>query len=173
MFVPQLRTHVIGFAAAAIALLAVATAMPRAQAAPEATFTVVANTTSANGGQNFNGVAKGRLTITVPPGTPVHIKFMNAKSAALPHSFQVIPLKGTLQAPVLPSQAEPQPAFPGAETPSAGIPGTAPGQSVDVRFTASKAGQYLFICGYPGHALLGMYGTFDVTPGAKPAMVVK
>jgi uncharacterized cupredoxin-like copper-binding protein len=44
---------------------------------------------------------------------------------------------------------------------------------VDVRFTASKAGQYLFICGYPGHALLGMYGTFDVTPGAKPAMVVK
>jgi len=173
MFVPQLHRHIVGFTAAAFAVLAVATAIPRAHAAPEATFTIVANTTSANGGQNFNGVAKGRLTITVPPGTAVHVKFMNAKSAALPHSFQVIPLKGTPQAPVLPAQAEAQPAFPGAETPSPGIPGTQPGQSADVRFAATKAGQYLFICGYPGHALLGMYGTFDVAPGAKPAMVVK
>lgn len=173
MFVPHLRARIVGFTAAAVAVLAVGTALLRAHAAPEATFTIVANTTSANAGQNFNGVAKGRLAITVPPGTPVHVKFMNAKSAPLPHSFQVIPLKGTPQAPVLPAQAEAQPAFPGAATPNAGIPGTQPGQSADVRFTATKAGQYLFICGYPGHALLGMYGTFDVTPGAKPDMVVK
>jgi sulfocyanin len=173
MFVLQLRAHIVGFTTAAVAALAVATAIPCAHAAPEATFTVIANTTPANGGQNFNGVAKGRLTITVPPGAAVLVKFMNAKSAPLPHSFQVIPLKGTPEAPVLPAQAEAQPAFPGAATPNAGIPGTPPGQSADVRFTATKAGQYLFICGYPGHALLGMYGTFDVTPGAKPAMVVK
>ena len=158
---------------AALGAAVAAAALPHVHAAAEATFTVVANQTTANAGQNFNGVDRGRLTITVPPGTPVHIKFTNDKKSALPHSVQVIPLKGTAKAPVLPAQADPKPAFPGAETPNAGVPGTPPGKTVDVRFTASKAGHYLFICGYPGHALLGMYGTFDVTPGAKPAMAVK
>jgi plastocyanin len=156
------------------AALAAAVAAPRAGgAAAEASFTIVANQTSANGGENYNGVARGRLTITVAPGTPVHIKFTNSASAALPHSLQVVPLKGPAAAPALPAQAESQPAFAGAETPNPGIPGTPPGKTVDVRFTASKAGQYLFICGYPGHALIGMYGIFDVTPGAKPSMIVK
>jgi FtsP/CotA-like multicopper oxidase with cupredoxin domain len=163
------RVLCLGVAAAAAAAIA---AVPRAHAAAEASFTVVANQGAANGGQNFNGVAKGRLIITVAPGTPVHLKFVNDKTAALPHSLQVIPLNGSAQSPVLPAQAAPRAAFPGAETPNAGIPGTAPGKTVDVRFTASKAGHYLFICGYPGHALLGMYGTFNVTPGAKPSMTV-
>jgi sulfocyanin len=171
-----LHRHVPVVTAAALiaaAIAAAAVAAPRAHAAAEAAFTVVANQTSANAGQNFNGADRGRLTITVPPGTPVHVKFMNAKTAALPHSFQVIPLKGTAKAPTLPAQAESQPAFGGAESPNPGLQGTPPGTTADVRFTASKAGQYLFICGYPGHALLGMYGTLDVTPGAKPAMAVK
>ena len=166
------RTLVKVLCVTVLAAAVAAAGMPHAHAAAGASFTVVANQTAANAGQNFNGVAKGRLTITVAPGTPVHVKFVNDKSSALAHSFQVIPLKGSAASPVLPAQAEAQPAFKGAETPSAGIPGTAPGRTVDVRFTASKAGHYLFICGYPGHALLGMYGTFDVTPGAKPGMTV-
>ena len=158
-----------------LAVLAAAVAgavVPRVHAAAEASFTIVANQTAANAGQNFNGADRGRLTITVAPGTPVHIKFTNAKIAALPHSLQVIALKGTAKAPVLPALAAPQPAFKGAETPNAGTQGTPPGKTVEVRFTASAAGHYLFICGYPGHALLGMYGTFDVVPGAKPALTV-
>jgi sulfocyanin len=174
MSVSQQRAQVFRFAAlAAAAAAAGVMAVPHGHAAAEATFTVVANQTNGNAGQNFNGVDHGRLTITVPPGTPVHVKFMNAKTAPLPHSFQVIPLQGSAKAPILPAQAEPQPAFKGAESPNAGAVGTPPGKADDIRFTASKAGHYLFICGYPGHALLGMYGTFDVTPGAKPAMVVK
>ncbi|HLW47290.1 MAG TPA: sulfocyanin-like copper-binding protein [bacterium] len=173
MFASQVRPKVLGVVALSAAAMATAVAaVPRVHAAAEATFTVVANQTAGNAGENFNGVDHGRLSITVPPGTPVHVKFMNAKSAVLPHSFQVIPLKGTAKSPVLPAQAQPQPAFPGAATPGAAA-GITPGKTADVRFTASTAGHYLFICGFPGHALLGMYGTLDVTPGAKPVMVVK
>src|SRR5579864_1902591 len=170
MIVPRTRVRVLclGVLAAAVAVAAA----PRVHAAAETSFTIVANQTAANGGQNFNGADHGRLTITVPPGTPVHIKFTNDPKAALPHSLQVIPLKGTAKAPVLPALAAPQPAFAGAVTPNAGAQGTSPGKTADVRFTASGAGHYLFICGYPGHALLGMYGTFNVTPGAKPGMTV-
>jgi sulfocyanin len=168
----QVRHRLFGFIALAAAVASAALAVPRVHAAAEATFTVEANKTTANAGENFNGQDHGRLTITVPPGTTVHVKFMNSKDAVLPHSFQVIPLKGTAKSPVLPAQAEAQPAFGGAETPAPSA-GTLAGKSADVRFTASNAGHYLFICGFPGHALLGMYGTFDVTPGAKPAMAVK
>lgn len=157
---------------AALTTAAAVAAAPEARGAVEAAFTVVGNQTGANAGQNFNGVARGRLTITVAPGTPVHIIFKNDRKAMAPHSFQVVPLKGTATSPALPAQAEPQPVFEGAETPKPGT-GTAAGKTADVRFTASKAGRYLFICGFPGHALLGMYGTFDVTPGAKPSMTVK
>jgi len=155
------------------AAVAAALAAPRTGgAAPEATFTIVANQTASNGGENYNGVDHGKLTMTVAPGTPVHVKFMTAKSAALSHSFQVIDLKGSAAAPVLPAEAEATPVFSGAETPNA-TAGTPPGKSVDVRFTASKPGHYLFICGFPGHALLGMYGRLDVTAGAKPSLAVK
>jgi sulfocyanin len=171
MIAQRPRVRVLALALMLTAAVAAA-AVPRVHAAAEASFTIVANQTSANAGQNFNGADKGRLTITVAPGTPVHIKFTNDPKAALPHSLQVIPLKGSAKSPVLPALAEPQPAFSGAVTPNAGTQGTAPGKSVDVRFTASKAGHYLLICGYPGHALLGMYGTFEVAPGAKPSLTV-
>lgn len=171
MIDPRAHVRVLALALSLSAAV-VAAAMPQVHAAAEATFTIVANQTPANAGQNFNGADHGRLTITVAPGTPVHVKFTNAPKAALPHSFQVIALKGSAKSPVLPAQAEPQPAFSGAVTPNAGAQGTPPGKSADVRFTASKAGHYLFICGYPGHALLGMYGTFEVTPGAKPSLTV-
>lgn len=170
MFVQRTFVRVLCFAVLAAAV-AVAGVM-QAHAAAEASFTIVANQTSTNAGQNFNGVDHGRLTMTVAPGTPVRITFTNAKTAVLPHSLQVIPLKGTAKAPVLPAVAAAQPAFKGAETPNAGAQGTPPGKTVDVRFTAAKAGHYLFICGYPGHALLGMYGTFEVVPGAKPTLTI-
>lgn len=170
MFAPRTLVRVL-----CLALLAAAVAVaevPRVHAAAEASFTIVAHQTPANGGQNFNGVDHGRLTMTVAPGTPVHVAFSTSKIATLPHSFEVIPRKGTAKAPVLPAMATPQPAFKGAESPNAGAQGTPPGKSAEIRFTASAAGHYLFICGYPGHALLGMYGALEVVPGAKPSLTV-
>lgn len=166
-----LRTLVRVLCFAVLAATVAVAAVPRVHAAAEASFTIVANQTAANAGQNYNGAAKGRIGITVAPGTAVHVRFTNDPKAALAHSFQVVPLKGSAKSPVLPATAEPRPAFTGAQSPTP-IAGTAPGKTVDVRFTASAAGHYLFICGFPGHALLGMYGTFDVTPGAKPSLTV-
>jgi sulfocyanin len=135
-------------------------------AALKAAFTLVAGQTPANGGLNFNGADKGHLVVTVPVGAQVEITLVN--KGDLPHSIQIIPYTKTL-----PGSAEPRPAFPGAETPNPQT-GITKGQTAVARFTATKPGKYLLICGFPGHALLGMYGIFDVVPqaSAKPQLVV-
>lgn len=154
-------------AAAAVAMLSVLGNAPLrpAGAAVQAPFTLVAGQTPANGEMNYNGTDHGKLTITVPQGADVVITLTN--KGTLPHSFQVIPYTKTL-----PSAALPTPAFPGAQAKNPQI-GINKGQTEKITFTAAKAGRYLFICGFPGHALLGMYGIFDVaaSPSAKPSMV--
>ena len=136
-------------------------------AGSSASFSLVAAQTAANAEMNYNGAAKGGLMITVPVGASVQLTLSN--NGSLPHSMEIIPYTTTL-----PSAAIPTPAFPGAVTknPQAGI---TKGQIATVQFIASKAGKYLLICGFPGHALLGMYGSFEVSPSAatKPTMVVK
>jgi sulfocyanin len=135
-------------------------------AATKAAFTLVAGQTPANGGLNFNGADKGHLVVTVPVGAQVEITLVN--KGDLPHSIQIIPYTKTL-----PGSAEPRPAFPGAETPNPQT-GITKGQTAVARFTATKPGKYLLICGFPGHALLGMYGIFDVVPqaSAKPSLTI-
>jgi len=132
-----------------------------------ATFSIVAAQTAANGEMNFNGADKGRMVVTVPLGASVQITLTNKGS--LPHSLEIIPYSDRL-----PAAAVPTPAFPGAVTkdPQAGI---MKGQTATVQFTAGKAGKYLLICGFPGHALLGMYGVFEVASSAdvKPSLVIK
>jgi hypothetical protein len=56
-------------------------------------------------------------------------------------------------------------------TPVAGI---TKGKVAVAQFTAAKPGKYLMICGFPGHAISGMYGTFVVSPlaFARPSMTV-
>jgi sulfocyanin len=130
-------------------------------AAKQAAFTVVAGQGGANGGLNFNGTSKGKLIITVPLGAAVQITLTN--KGDLPHSLQIIPYTATP-----PSTAAAKPAFPGAETPNPQT-GVNKGQSAVAKFTASKPGKYLFICGFPGHALLGMYGVFEVSSSASTA----
>jgi sulfocyanin len=137
-----------------------------AAAAPQAAFSLVAGATPANGEMNYNGTDRGKLTITVPQGANVVITLSN--KGTLPHSFQVIPFTKSL-----PSAALPSPAFPGAQAKNPQV-GINRGQTETITFTAAKAGHYLFICGFPGHALLGMYGTFDVVSAStKPSMVTK
>ncbi|HYM90195.1 MAG TPA: sulfocyanin-like copper-binding protein [bacterium] len=132
-----------------------------------ATFSIVAAQTPANGELNFNGADKGRLVITVPLGASVQITLTNKGS--LPHSLEIIPYSDRL-----PAAAVPTPALPGAMTkdPQTGI---MKGQTATMQFTAGKAGKYLLICGFPGHALLGMYGIFEVASSAnvQPSLVIK
>jgi sulfocyanin len=134
--------------------------------APAAEFTIVAAQGSANGELNFNGASNGKLVITVPEGARVSLAFSN--NGALPHSLQLIPT--TKQ---LPAMAASKPAFPGAETPGP-VAGILKGKSQAAVFTAAPPGRYLLICGFPGHALAGMYATFVVSPSSatKPSMLV-
>jgi sulfocyanin len=138
-----------------------------AAAGSPAAFSLVAAQTAANGEMNYNGTSKGGLTITVPVGATVQLTLSN--NGSLPHSMEVIPYTTAL-----PATATSTPAFPGALMKNAQA-GITKGQTATIQFTAAKAGKYLLICGFPGHALLGMYADFEVSPSAttKPAMVIK
>jgi len=111
-----------------------------------------------NGGMNFNGGAKGSATITVPAGWKVQMRFTNLD--AIPHSAIII----TSQDP-LPSIPQ-TPAFAGAYTRdlTSGIP-TARGDDLD--FIAAPAGEYILLCGVPGHGPSGMWIRFDVAAGVQ------
>jgi sulfocyanin len=161
------RIRSIGSLAMVALLGAVLAGAETGGAAATAAFSIVAGQGAANGGLNFNGTDKGRLIITVPVGAVVKLTLIN--KGDLPHSLQVIPFTTAL-----PATAVKQPAFPGAETPHPDV-GIMKGQTAAVQFTATKPGKYLLICGFPGHALLGMYASFEVSPSASvtPGMVVK
>jgi sulfocyanin len=163
------RVHHVG-AAAVVAVAAVVAALafaPGGGAAGKAAFTIIAGQTPANGGLNFNGTDKGHLVITVPVGAQVQLTLVN--KGDLPHSLQIISYRDQP-----PATALPHPVFPGAETPNP-QEGIMKGKTAVATFTPSKPGKYLFICGFPGHALLGMYGIFEVSPNpdTKPSIVTK
>jgi sulfocyanin len=161
------RIRTVGLAAMIAALSAVLGATQSESAAATAAFTIVGGQGPANSGINFNGVDKGRLIITVPVGAQVKLTLQN--KGDLPHSLQIIPFTTTP-----PATALKQPVFPGAQTPNPEV-GITKGQTAIAQFTASKPGKYLLICGFPGHALLGMYGVFEVSPQASttPSLVIK
>lgn len=145
----------------------VALSMQSVEATP-ATFTIIAGWGSANGGINFNGMTNGHLTVTVPLGAQVELTLKN--EGALSHSIQIIPSGGSLPAAAGPASAL---AFPGAQTPNPRS-GTPPSQTAVARFTAAKAGKYLMICGFPGHAVTGQWANFVVSTSSTttPSMTV-
>jgi sulfocyanin len=153
--------------AVAIAGIIVAAAwIGSGRAAGATAFALVASQTPANGELNYNGASKGQLVITVPVGAAVQLTLSNKGS--LPHSLQIIAYTDHP-----PAQAAPAPIFAGAETKNPAV-GIVKGQTAVAQFTASKPGKYLLICGFPGHALLGMYGVFNVSPSAsaQPSLVI-
>lgn len=117
---------------------------------------------SVNGGWNFNGYAKGDLTITVPAGATVAIDFKNVDQ--LQHSLVVIGGEGPL-----PPQGG-DPVFPRAFTIKK-VEGIPPGGSDTVRFTAGKPGKYRLFCGVAGHGLAGMWDWFVVSAEATAPSV--
>ena len=113
---------------------------------------------SENGGMNFNGGSRSNQTITIPLGWTVHIDFQNKD--AIPHSAILLP--DHMPLPMQPDN----PAIARAYTKdvTAGIP-TDGTDTMD--FTAQPAGNYLIVCGVPGHGPSGMYIKFVVSADAK------
>ena len=124
------------------------------------TYPIVSGLTSANSAWNFNGFANGRMTIVVPLGAAVVMPFSNM-DGNVPHSFGVTN-DNPRNIPPVPGPI----VFPGAETRrfETGLRST---ERDIVRFTADKAGRYMFPCGVPGHAVGGMWIRFEVSPTAR------
>ncbi|HEX9292156.1 MAG TPA: sulfocyanin-like copper-binding protein [Gemmatimonadales bacterium] len=130
-----------------------------------ATFQLISGLTPLNSGLNFNGFNDGKLTLTVPTGWTVVIRFTN-HDANLPHSAEVVDTTKPMPAgPVDP------PVFAHAMTakPLTGIP---EGASDSLRFVASKAGSYMIFCAVPGHGLAGMWIRFKVSATEKRPTLV-
>src|SRR6266699_5106117 len=133
--------------------------------AKTATFQLTSGLTPLNGGLNFNGFNDGKLTLTVPTGWTVVIRFTN-HDANLPHSAEVVDTTKPMPAgPVDP------PVFAHAMTakPLTGIP---EGASDSLRSVASQAGSYMIFCAVPGHGLAGMWIRFKVSAMEKRPTLV-
>ncbi len=130
-----------------------------------ATFQLTSGLTPLNGGLNFNGFNDGKLTLTVPAGWTVVIRFTN-HDANLPHSAEVVDTTKPMPAgPVDP------PVFAHAVTakPITGLP---EGATESLRFVATKAGSYMIFCAVPGHGLAGMWIRFKVSATEKRPTLV-
>ena len=130
-----------------------------------ATFQLISGLTPLNSGLNFNGFNDGKLTLTVPTGWTVVIRFTN-HDANLPHSVEVVDTTKPMPAgPVDP------PAFAHAMTAKL-MTGISGGESDSMRFVASKAGSYMIFCAVPGHGLAGMWIRFKVSATEKRPTLV-
>jgi len=80
----------------------------------------------------------------------------------VPHSAEIIDAKKPV-----PNMAG-EPAIPRAYTRKA-LEGLNQGETDDMRFKATPAGDYRIFCGVPGHGISGMYIGFSVKADAKEA----
>ena len=129
-----------------------------------ATFQLTAGLTQLNGGLNFNGFNDGKLTLTVPTGWNVIIRFLN-HDANLPHSAEVVDS-------VKPMPAGPvDPAFARAMSVRL-MQGIGSGESDSLKFVANKPGTYLIFCAVPGHGLAGMWLRLKVSATEKRPLLV-
>lgn len=126
-------------------------------------LTLVAGYNQDTAGFNFNGYAKGKMTVTVPTGAKVIIKFSN--KASLPHSVAVTAYAKRT------AMSFPD-AFKGANSPNPSQGITSGHAPQTVTFTANKAGTYAIVCAVPGHAAAGMWDTLKVANQAKAAISI-
>ena len=126
------------------------------------TFNLIAGHGTVNSGLNFNGFKAGGLTLTVPVGWTVVVKFVNT-DPNLPHSATVIP---DVKTPPLGAVA---PAFPQGFT-RALAEGMPDGERDEFTFVAGKAGAYQFFCAVPGHGAGGMWIRLHVVERGTPQL---
>ena len=127
-----------------------------------ATFKIYAGE---NNGMNFNNYGHGDMTLTVPQNWRVTIDFVNTDNAQV-HSAMIVPAADHVEMNISNSAL----AFSGASTPNPSL-GTNYGVHQSFSFTANKTGNYAIACGIPGHAAMGMWDHFNVSPTATKAFV--
>jgi plastocyanin len=91
-------------------------------------------------------------TFTIKVGTTVTVNFVNA--GTMDHNWAVVTQN---------TSGNTNLAFSKAQVASAGNPVSSGGKG-SATFVANKAGTYYYICQVDGHAALGMWGNFIVTP---------
>ena len=97
-------------------------------------------------------------TIVVPSGAQVDVEFINADSDEA-HGWIIT----TADPPFAFGQTS-TPAIPGAYAGVIGNPTSAGQGARTISFTVATAGTYHYVCPMPGHAQMGMNGTFIVRP---------
>jgi rusticyanin len=131
------RTNTITFTAAAVYLTVLAIAPGR----PDMTFTVAALTNP---------------TIVVPSGARVTVHFINNDTDEA-HGWLI-----TDSMPPFTFGQSARPAIAGATAGVIGDPTSAGDGANTITFTATGTGHYEYICPMPGHAQMGMHGSFIV-----------
>lgn len=126
------------------------------------TYPIVAGLTPTSGAWNFNGYTKGNMTIIVPVGARVVMPFMSL-DGNVPHSMGII--AGEPNTATLAAAPDREPALPGAVS-RRYVTGIRSTDRDIVRFTANQAGEFLLVCGVPGHAAAGMWIRFTVSADA-------
>ena len=118
-------------------------------------FTVVAIAPGAPD-MTFTVAGLSNPTITVPRGARVTVRFVNNDSDEA-HGWLITDNR--------PPFGFGQPAVPAIADASGGVignPVSAGDGANTIRFTATSAGDYQYICPMPGHAQMGMHGAFIV-----------
>jgi FtsP/CotA-like multicopper oxidase with cupredoxin domain len=134
---------------------------------------IVAGATPDGNYWNFNGARNGSMTITVPQGAQVTVRFRN-DDPAMVHSIGVAQHTGSP-----PPQPAPDPVFAGAISgdPASPTDATKTGEMETITFTADRPGEYALYCYVPGHAAAGMWVRFNVggnpgVTGAPPGVTI-
>jgi azurin len=111
-------------------------------------------------------MAYDQTSLTVKAGQKVHVVLTNhATSQAMKHNWVLVnPGKEAAVAAAGLSAGEAKGYVPGGDADVlASTPLSQPGGQVEVTFTAPAAGQYPYMCTFPGHYQT-MHGTLTVTP---------
>ena len=95
-------------------------------------------------------------TVVVPRNAQVSMEYINADSDEA-HALVI-----TRTQPPFAFRPAVQPAFPGSAAGPIGDPTTAGHGARDLTFKATASGTYQYLCPMPGHAQMGMHGTFVV-----------
>lgn len=119
--------------------------------------TLVSAFTQDNYGMNFNGYSKGKATYTIPKGWTVDVTFINP--SPVPHSVIVV------EKDMVRKFQMGQPAFAGASVPNPAV-GMALKKAA-FSFVPDEAGDYVFACGFPAHAVNGHWLALKVSEDAK------
>jgi len=129
-------------------------------------FTLIGGYDGSNGTFNFNGFSEGELTLTVPVGWKVEMKY-TTKSAYKPHSAGITEITEPIP------QDDGNLAFAGAAT-NQFVRGIHANNSDTFTFIAKKPGKYWLFCGVSGHGKGGMWDYFVVSETAdRPSVHIE